>query len=107
MVTDGSGNITASSDERLKDRISDLGYGLAEVVALRPVSYGFNELSGLERDSLYGGFLAQDVQRVMPLAVNVAPDGYLTLSDRPILGSLVNAIKELAARIAALETKDH
>jgi hypothetical protein len=41
------------------------------------------------------------VQQVMPLAVNANPDGYLSLSDRPILGGVVNAIKELSARMDA------
>jgi hypothetical protein len=110
LTTDASGNITAVSDERLKDRIEPLGYGLAEVLALRPVRHGYNAVSGLERDHLYGGFLAQDVQRVMPLAVNTDSRGYLTLSDRPITAALVTAVQEhdatiqqLAARIAVLE----
>jgi hypothetical protein len=98
---DASGNITSVSDERYKDRIAPLGYGLAEVLALSPVQHGYNDLSKLDRESLYGGFLAQDVQQVMPLAVNANPDGYLSLSDRPILGSVVNAIKELSARMDA------
>lgn len=98
---DASGNITSVSDERYKDRIAPLGYGLAEVLALSPVQHGYNDLSKLDRESLYGGFLAQDVQQVMPLAVNANPDGYLSLSDRPILGGVVNAIKELSARLDA------
>jgi hypothetical protein len=98
---DASGNITSVSDERYKDRIAPLGYGLAEVLALSPVQHGYNDLSKLDRESLYGGFLAQDVQQVMPLAVNANPDGYLSLSDRPILGGVVNAIKELSARMDA------
>ena len=41
----------------------------------------------------------------MPLAVGKDARGYLTLSDRPILGATVNAIKELHARLARLERK--
>lgn len=100
---DASGNITSVSDERFKDRIADLGYGLDEVLRLRPVQHGYNELSGLEREHLYGGFLAQDVRDVMPLAVGQNSDGYYTLADRPILGAVVTAIQQLAVRVAALE----
>lgn len=100
---DASGNITSVSDERYKDRITPLPYGLAEVLKLRPVQHGYNALSGLERKHLYGGFLALDVQVVMPLAVGINPQGYLTLADRPILGAVVNAIQELDTRLKALE----
>ena len=102
---DASGNITSVSDERYKDRISALPYGLNEVLQLHPVQHGYNDLSGLEREHLYGGFLAQDVQAVMPLAVGTDARGYLTLADRPILGALVNAMKTEDARIAALEAE--
>ncbi len=105
LTTDASGNITAVSDERFKDRIAPLPYGLVEVLKLRPVQHGYNELSGLERKHLYGGFLAQDVQQVMPLAVGSDSRGYLTLADRPILGAVVNAVQDHEARIATLEAR--
>jgi hypothetical protein len=105
---DASGNITSVSDVRFKDRISPLPYGLYEVLQLHPVQHGYNALSGLERDHLYGGFLAQDVQAVLPLAVGREARGYLTLADRPILGACVNAIQTLDARITLLEvSQDH
>jgi hypothetical protein len=102
---DASGNITSVSDERVKDRIAPLPYGLTEVLALHPVQHGYNELSGLEQEHLYGGFLAQDVLSVMPLAVGQNADGYYSLADRPIIGALVNAVKELTERIKQLESK--
>jgi len=45
--------------------------------------------------SSYAGFSAQDVQDVLPEAVSEDSRGYLTLSDRPIIAALVNAVKEL------------
>jgi hypothetical protein len=104
---DASGNISSVSDRRFKDRITPLPYGLAEVCALRPIQHGYNALSGLDRSSLYGGFLAQDVQPVMPLAVGRDNRGYLTLSDRVILGAIVNAIQTHEARLVALEQRMH
>ncbi len=110
---DAAGNISSVSDIRFKDRIAPLPYGLAEVLKLNPIQHGYNALSGLERDHLYGGFSAQEVQTVMPLAVGQDSQGYLTLADRPILGATVNAIKAhdetinaLEARIKELEAKD-
>ncbi|MCR4301785.1 MAG: tail fiber domain-containing protein [Sulfuricaulis sp.] len=103
---DASGNITSVSDRRFKDRIRPLPYGLAEVLKLKAIQHGYNKRSGLERKHLYGGFAAQDVLKAgMPLAVGRDQRGYLTLADRPILGATVNAIHELAARVARLERK--
>jgi hypothetical protein len=102
---DASGNITSVSDRRFKNRIRPLPYGLAEVLKLQPIQHGYNKRSGLERKHLYGGFSAQDVKKAMPLAVGRDARGYLTLSDRPILGATVHAIHELHARLARLERK--
>ena len=108
---DASGNLTSVSDPRMKDRIELLPYGLDEVMELRPVQHGYNEASGLEREHLYGGFLADDdpisgiagVKRVMPLAVGMDMRGCLTLADRPILGAVVNSIQNHEGRLRALE----
>ncbi len=110
-LTSVSGVITSSSDPRLKDRIVPLPYGLDEVMGLRPVLHGYNELSGLDRTGLHGGFLADDdpvtgtpgVKGVMPLAVSVGNDGYLSLSDRPILGAVVISVQNHEGRIKELE----
>ena len=104
---DASGNITSVSDERMKDRIAPLTYGLSEVLALKPIQHGYNAASGLERDNLYGGFSAQNVQTVMPLAVGQSANGFLTLQDRPILAAAVNAIKELSAEVDTLRAQAH
>ncbi len=100
---DASGNITSVSDARFKDRIAPLPYGLEEVLQLRPVQHGYNALSELERDHLYGGFIAQEVNEIMPLAVGQDQRGYLTLADRPVLGAVVHAIQTLTARLSRLE----
>ena len=52
----------------------------------------------------YVGFGAQTVRRAIPEAVFDVPDGrFLSVQDQPILGALVNAIRELARRVAELE----
>jgi hypothetical protein len=67
--------------------------------------------TGLSGDQEFVGFIAQDVQRAIPEAITAtepSKDGtetYLSLDDRPIICALVNAIKELNARIVALEAK--
>lgn len=108
ITSDASGNLTSVSDERIKDRIAPLPYGLSEVLAVNPIQYGYNADSGLERDNLYGGFSAQNVLSVMPLAVGQTAEGRLSLQDRAILGAVVNAIKELSGELDILKaSKPH
>ncbi len=49
------------------------------------------------------GFIAQDVQPIIPEAVKGSLETQLTLSATELIPALVNAIKQLEARIAALE----
>ena len=98
LTTDASGNVTASSDERLKNVNGAYERGLSAIMALDPILYHWNAQSGLDRSTQYAGFSAQNVQRAIPEAIDTDPRGMLTLSDRPILAASVNAIKELAGR---------
>ena len=106
LTTDASGNITAASDERIKKNIRPFSRGLAEILAINPILHGYTEESGLDqtRDD-YAGFSAQQVQAFIPEAIGANADGMLSFSDRPVMAALVNAVKELTARLAALESK--
>lgn len=100
---------TAVSDERLKIASPYTG-GLAEVLAINPVKYRWNErgqeLSGQGGDKDYVGFIAQNVQTQIPEAVwQSSKHEYLCFEDRPVIAALVNAIKTLTARIEYLESK--
>jgi hypothetical protein len=95
LTTDASGNITASSDERLKNINGNYKKGLAELLNIKPIVYHWNELSGNDTLNTYAGFSAQNIKESLPEAVGMDPRGYLTLSDRPILAATVNAIKEM------------
>lgn len=97
LVSDATGNVTVSSDERLKDVQGRFTRGLADIEKIDPILYQWNKLSGLDSEGLYAGFSAQNVQQAIPEAIDVDPKGYLALSDRPIQAALVNAVKELKA----------
>jgi hypothetical protein len=94
LTTDAAGNITASSDERLKDINGNYNKGLTELLNINPIVYHWNKLSGNDTIQTYAGFSAQNIKESIPEAVGTDPRGYLTLSDRPILAATVNAIKE-------------
>ncbi len=102
LTTDASGNITATSDERMKDIQGAYTRGLADILKIKPITYRWKKSSGLETEHDYSGFGAQDVQRAIPEAIGQNPDGSLTLQDRPLIAALVNAIKELNAKVSAI-----
>lgn len=89
-----SGNITAYSDERLKDNIRTVDNALNMVSDMRGVFY--------DRDGEAGvGVIAQEMQKVLP---EVVMDGeYLSVSYGNIVGVLIEAIKELKAEVEELK----
>lgn len=104
LSTDSSGNISNTSDERLKTIDGYFTAGLNEVLQIKPILYHWNELSQLDTENIYAGFSAQNIQSVIPLAAMANKEtGYLSLQDRPIIAALVNSVKELESRIVVLE----
>jgi Chaperone of endosialidase len=95
-----SGVYTATSDKRLKQNIKPLSLGLDEILALKPVAYDWkkNKKKGQ-------GFLAQDVQQVIPLAVEIvdALKGTLGVSDAALTPVVVHAIQQIAERLVSVE----
>lgn len=95
LVTDLGGNVTVSSDERLKDINSTFDTGLDAILAIEPIQYNWAEGTGYDTINEYTGFSAQNVQLVLPEAVSEDRQGFLTLADRPILAAVINAIQEM------------
>ena len=100
-----SGNITAFSDARLKDNIITIDDALNKVSKLKGVTY--NRIDMDDKDKRYLGLIAQDVQSVMPEAVNINNDEISTLSVdyQGLIGLLVESIKELKLEIDELKEK--
>jgi len=101
---------TGVSDERLKIFRPYSG-GLHEILGITPIRYRWNEkgqeLSGQRGDRDYIGFSANNVQTVIPEAIQSkkGPEEYLSFDDRPVIAALVNAVKELSARVQELENR--
>jgi hypothetical protein len=102
LTTDASGNVTVSSDERLKDIEGDFTRGLEDLKKIKPITYKWNDISGLEKENSYSGFSAQNVQEAIPEAISTDPRGFLSLQERPILAAVVNALKEIADKLDKL-----
>jgi hypothetical protein len=102
LVYSNNGLLTSTnpSDARLKTDITDLGYGLSSILALRPVSYKWK--SDTVNQGTQYGFIAQEVQTVMPDLVKefeTTEDGEkvtrLGLEKEGIYAALVKAVQEL------------
>ena len=120
------GNITATgevtayySDSRLKDNITLITNAMDKVSAINGVYYNPSQLAEtlLHESRLTSkvGLIAQEVEAVLPHVIRAAPfdtniDGssksgekYKTIQYEKVIPLLVEAIKELEARIAKLE----
>lgn len=128
----GGGAWGDSSDARIKTVSGDYGHGLAEILQLQPVIYRFKGNDSREQPSgntvpypnsphfqaakdnrRFVGLVAQDLEITMPeMVTRVAGhiDGKAVadlrnLDSTPLIFALVNAVKELAGRLSALETR--
>ena len=90
-------NFVSSSDARLKSEVETIADALALVSALRGVRFTMDESRQI-------GVIAQEVAAVLPEVVRAdGQSGQLSVAYGNIVGLLIEAIKELAARVAALE----
>jgi hypothetical protein len=118
-----TGDITANlaSDERLKENIEVIPNALAKVNMLNGVTYNFTE-HALTLNKYLGtdkkaGLIAQQVKEVLPEVIKYAPfdrddkgesisgENYLTIQYDKVIPLLVEAIKELTAKLERLENK--
>ena len=93
---------TGISDERLKDIIEPISNAVAKVGHLRSVIGKFKSDETNTRRSF---LLAQDVQAVLPEAVDASNPDRLGVAYTDVIPLLVAAIKELTARVQTLEAK--
>ncbi|MES3005008.1 MAG: tail fiber domain-containing protein [Patescibacteria group bacterium] len=96
IQTNGSGTMSCTSDERLKDIQSEFTSGLSAINQINPQTYSWKTDSGLyDNGVLYSGFIAQNIQQAIPDAVNTNPSGTLQVNTTTILAAAINAIQEL------------
>lgn len=94
-----AGNVTAYSDRRLKTNIRSIDNALDMICALEGVRY--LDPAGQERV----GLIAQEVREILPEVVFADKDGILHLAYQNLVGVLIEAVKELSARVDELEAK--
>ncbi len=104
-----TGDITAyySSDERLKENIQPIQNALSKVEAISGNTYdwkeGFENIHSHIGNDL--GVIAQEVQSILPEIVTERETGYLAVDYIKLVPVLIEAIKELSAKVKDLENK--
>ena len=103
-ITLNGGLVTAVTvcDEEFKDDIQPFDKGLSAILGVQPKSWLWKDKHTATR---FHGFTAQDVQKTIPEATPARENGSLQFHRDAVLAVAVNAIKELSARVVALEAR--
>ena len=93
-------NVTAYSDERLKENIRTIENGLDKVEQLRGVTYTRDEKESI-------GVIAQEVEKILPEIVLTADDemGTKSVDYGRLTAVLIEAVKDLSAKVKELEDR--
>lgn len=90
-----TGDVTAYSDETLKDNIVTAPIGMIE--SLRGVEFTWKE-----DDRLGSGVIAQEVQKVLPHLVHEHEDGGLSVNYNGLIAYLIEEVKALKEEVGVL-----
>ena len=113
-----------TSDVRLKKNIVDSPRGLAEIDQLRVANFEYKTEDEIDmsefpsansaedvvigkgnEDQIQTGLIAQEVESVLPECIKTSDYGVKTVNNDPITWALINAVKELSARVKELESR--
>ena len=110
-TTDGNLNVTGDiaafftpSDKNLKDNISPITKALDKVKSISGNTFDWKEES--DNEGLDTGVIAQEIESLgLPGIVRTKDDGYKSVQYHKIIPLLIEAIKELSAKVDTLENK--
>ena len=111
---DNSSSWTTTSDRRIKKNISDNDVGLDAINQIRIRNFEYRkpeEITDLpshlavNKEGVQLGVVAQEIREVLPNVVKEEETGFLSVSNDDITWHLVNAVKELSAKVKELEEK--
>ena len=92
-----TGDVTAYSDARLKTDVANITGALDLVRRMRGVRY-----QRLDTGAAGIGVIAQELREVEPALVAENDDGLLSVAYGNLVGVLIEAVKELAAKVESL-----
>jgi hypothetical protein len=102
-LSSGTTSWATVSDQRQKKNIQTLEYGLSEIDNLRAVRFDY--VTDESDSSSRIGFIAQEVLPHIPEAVSGSEESYYGVAATEIIPVLVGAVKELNAKVEALEAR--
>ena len=91
------------SDARLKENIKPIKSALDKAMKLQGVTFNWKKSDSLLDIKQDIGFIAQDVQKVLPELVRENEDGMLSMRHQGIAPILLEAIKELKTEMESLK----
>jgi Chaperone of endosialidase len=98
--------VVVTSDKRVKENITDFEKGLDEIEQINIVEYN---TIGDDVTNRKVGVIAQDLEDILPEAVKTQDRGeikdFKVVDYNVIFSTLVNAVKELSARVKELESR--
>jgi hypothetical protein len=109
-----SSSWATTSDQRLKKNIVDNTVGLESInaICVRNFEYRLPEeitelspLDAIKKEGVQLGVIAQELKAILPDCVKEESTGVLSVDTSNLTWHMINAIKELSAKIIALETK--
>jgi hypothetical protein len=94
-----------TSDVRMKRDITNLRYGLRELMMLRPVSFAWKDPSDQQQ---HLGLIAQETEEIIPEAVarEADPDTTLGLNYSALIPVVIKAVQEQQTTITALKSEN-
>ena len=99
-----AGGVALSSDKRYKKDITTLDNALENTRKLRGTSYHWKDATrGTDRQI---GVIAQEVEAIYPEFVHTNDEGYKSVNYSQMVAVLIEAVKELDAKVANLESEN-
>ena len=109
-----SANFATTSDRRIKKNIEDNNTGLDAINQVRIRNFEYrtadeiDELpshAAIDKQGVQLGVIAQEIQEILPDVVREETTGCLSVDPENMTWYLINAVKELSAKVAKLESR--
>ena len=111
--SDNTSSWSTTSDERIKKNIVDNNIGLDAINQIQIKNFEYRtpeevdsslpSHSAIDKEGIQVGVIAQEIQKVLPDVVKEMSTGCLSVNPDNLTWYLVNAVKELSAKVTALE----
>ena len=111
--SDNTSSWSTTSDERIKKNIVDNNIGLDAINQIQIKNFEYRRPeevdsslpshSAIDKEGIQVGVIAQEIQKVLPDVVKEMSTGCLSVNPDNLTWYLVNAVKELSAKVTALE----